>query len=100
MNCDCKRCKGDGVIEITCEDCEGAGKVTRCITTVDLKTIGRLDSTDLASMERLQADARRVQDQAQRLIDLNPPHAESYTRQLVDTLAKLNQEADEFMKMI
>lgn len=100
MNCECKRCKGDGIIEVTCDDCEGAGKIAQCITLVDLKAIGRLDSADLASMERLQADAKRVQDQAEQLTRMNPLCAESYASQLRVTLAKLNEEADEFMKMI
>lgn len=100
MKCECKGCKGDGVIEVTCHDCDGEGKVSRCITTVDLKAIGRLDSTDLASMERLQADAKRVQDQAEQLTRMNPACAESYANQLRTTLVKLNEEADEFMEMI
>jgi RecJ-like exonuclease len=100
MKCECKRCKGDGVIEVTCDDCEGAGKITRCISQVDLEAIGRLDSADLACMERLQADAARCQDQAIRLTQMNPACAESYAEQLRATLAKLNQEADEFMKLI
>lgn len=100
MKCECESCKGDGVVEVTCDDCGGEGKIAHCITTVDLKAIGRLDSRDLASMERLQADAQRCQDQAEQLTRMNPACAESYAGQLRTTLAKLNEEADEFMRMI
>ena len=100
MKCECKTCKGEGTVEVSCHDCDGEGRYFRCITTVDLEAIGRLDSSDLESLGRLQADAARCQDQAVRLPQMNPACADSYAQQLRATLAKLNQEADEFMSMI
>lgn len=100
MKCECDTCKGSGIIEVTCQECAGEGQHSRCISTVDLKAMGRLNSDDLERLEQIQSDAARCQDQAERLTQINPACANSYADQLLATLAQLNQEADAIVRKI
>jgi hypothetical protein len=87
-------CKGEGVIEVTCEVCHGAGEVQRCVSLLDVDGLRWANSEDKAVLKGLQADARRCREQAERLIAMNPRCAESYREQLEKTLADLNRQAD------
>lgn len=98
MKCKCTRCGGDGVVEITCDDCNGEGTTDFCISTLDFSNRRELKGNDLDFINGLKADALRCKEQAARLKDLNPDYAASYDRQLKSTLTMINGEAEEFFK--
>ena len=97
MKCTCQSCSGEGVIEQTCYECDGHGKLEVCISRVDLKA-RRFTGEELQALEALKADALRVKEQAQRLIQINPAAADSYRRQLTETLEKINAEANQIIE--
>jgi len=92
MNCDCKRCDGEGFIEIDCDHCGGTGRVDVCVSEAKLAA----DSDP--ELLRLQDDANRVIRDTERLIALRPEAADSYLRQRDATLSVINREATKILE--
>jgi hypothetical protein len=94
MTCQCKRCRGEGVIEIECDDCAGSGIIKVSI----LHQPPAKDSKHYEALIELHYDAHAVVLQTERLKSLKPEHAESYERQLAATLEQLNAQAAEILE--
>lgn len=92
MKCTCETCKGEGTID--CPDCDGAGAWNASIEHVTLtKSMSNFDE-----LVALQADAKRVILQANRLTELNPARKESYAAQLKGCLSVINIQAHQAAK--
>jgi RecJ-like exonuclease len=94
MRCECKSCRGEGVIEIECGECGGSGSINVSI----LHQPPAKGSKHYDALIELHYDAHQVVLQCEKLKAMNPAHAESYERQLSETLEKLNQQAAEMLK--
>ena len=94
MTCECKQCRGEGVVEIECDECNGTGSVAISI----LHQPPAKGSKHYDALIELHYDAHQVVLQCEKLKAMNPAHAASYERQLAATLEKLNEQAAEILK--
>lgn len=76
-----------------CPECDGVGTQERCISTATFD----LHGYNYEELVELRKDARRAINHAAKLTELNPTCAESYRRQLHETLRRIEREADELL---
>lgn len=92
LHCNCSECNGTG--KIKCPECAGAGGTHGNIETIKLEK----SMTNYDELVALQKDARRARRQTEKLKELNPERAGSYTEQLITTLAAIEKLADKASK--
>lgn len=94
MHCTCTECNGEGVVEIECSECLGAGAIDEPIEQSNLFP----SINNYQEVFELQRDAKRVISQADQLKKLRPDRAESYDAQLKAMLFIIDAQATEAAK--
>ena len=100
MKITCPKCGGTGTYgadadrnPLECDECEGTETETVCISEYALcHTHKRKDD-----LEAIKRDAVKCKADHKTLVALNPRARKSYDRQLAETLAKLNKEAEKMI---
>ena len=97
----CEKCNGLGDHEcpccktqVSCDKCDGDGFDIVCIS----KYVIPKSHPNQNELDGLKRDAQRCQSDFRKLCEVNPKAKDAYSIQLLETLKKLNKQAEEYEK--